>query len=629
MDEQHKGLLAERLGSALQESYTIEGELGRGGMGVVFSARDLKLKRRVAIKVLPPELAYREEIRTRFLREAETAARLSHPHIVPIHAVGEADSLVYFVMGYVDGESLAARLRRRERLPPEEVRRITKETADALGMAHAMGVIHRDVKPDNILLEGTRRRVVVTDFGIAKALSEGGAGTLTGTGVVIGTPTYMSPEQAAGEREIDARSDIYSLGLVAYEMLTGDPPFHAGTVPGILMKQISEPARDVQELRPECPDDLAGTVMRCLEKNPEDRWPTADALRRALESRVAVPYRRTVPRAPYRSRAVEAPPRAATPHRESRREAAGVPVPRPRGTVARRAGRPPAPTDAAGAEGGEPKMVRKFRSHLASYVSVNGGLLLLNVVSGLDSPWFLVPAIMWGIGLASDYGRLWTAGYSWRDVVNRPPARDALPVPATPSTWGRSAPVIPEPATGEFGRLEGQIRQMRGDRTAIAKVIERLPAAERHMLPDVQPTVDALMARAMDLARTLSAMDSGIDDAALERLQERIKELEAREDDPERDRRLDLLRRQRETLAELMQRRGHVEAQFETCVLAIQNLRFDLLRLRSAGVAAVLGDVTSATQQVKALSVDIEAAISAAGEIREALGGPRVLGEAR
>ncbi|HEX9582012.1 MAG TPA: protein kinase [Gemmatimonadales bacterium] len=630
MDEQHKGLLAERLGGALQESYTIEGELGRGGMGVVFSARDLKLKRRVAIKVLPPDLAYREEIRTRFLREAETAARLSHPHIVPIHAVGEADSLVYFVMGYVDGESLAARLRRRERLPPEEVRRIMKETADALGMAHAMGVIHRDVKPDNILLEGTRRRVVVTDFGIAKALSEGGAGTLTGTGVVIGTPTYMSPEQAAGEREIDARSDVYSLGLVAYEMLTGDPPFHAATVPGILMKQITEPARDVQEIRPECPDDLAGTVMRCLEKNPEDRWPTADALRRALESRVSVPYRRTVPREPYRSRAVEAPPRAAPPQRESRREGGGVPVARPRGTVARRAARSPAPPELA-AEGGEPKMVRKFRSHLASYVSVNGGLLLLNVVTGLDSPWFLIPSIMWGIGLASDYGRLWTAGYSWRDVVNRPPARDALPVPAgTPSVWGRGVLTQPEPATGEFGRLDGQIRQIRSDRTAIAKVIERLPPTERQMLPDVQPTVDALMARAMDLARTLNAMDTGVDAGAVQRLEERIKDLETKEQDSERDRRLDLLRRQRETLAELTQRRGQVEAQFESCVLAIQNLRFDLLRLRSAGVAVALGDVTSATQQVKALSVDIDAAISAAGEIREALGrGGRALGDSR
>src|SRR2546422_9063903 len=224
--------LATRLSQALGSSYTLEGEIGRGGMGVVFNARDERLKRQVAVKVLPPDLAFREEIRLRFLREAETAARLSHPHIVPIHSVGEGpDGLVYFVMAYVDGESLGAKLKRRGRLPPDEARRIMLETADALGAAHALGIIHRDVKPDNILLEGSRGRVVVTDFGIAKPLSSTtGSATLTATGVAIGTPHYMSPEQAAGDREIDGRSDIYSLGVVAYQMLTGELPFHAPTV---------------------------------------------------------------------------------------------------------------------------------------------------------------------------------------------------------------------------------------------------------------------------------------------------------------------------------------------------------------------------------------------------------------
>src|SRR5216117_4623682 len=211
--------LATRLSQALGSSYTLEGEIGRGGMGVVFNARDERLKREVAVKVLPPELAFREEIRLRFVREAETAARLSHPHIVPIHSVGESpDGLVYFVMAYVDGESLAARLKRRGRLPAEEARRVMIETADALGAAHAVGIIHRDVKPDNILLEGSRGRVVVTDFGIAKALSSATGGTLTATGVAIGTPHFMSPEQAAGDREIDGRSDIYSLGVVGYQV---------------------------------------------------------------------------------------------------------------------------------------------------------------------------------------------------------------------------------------------------------------------------------------------------------------------------------------------------------------------------------------------------------------------------
>src|SRR2546429_3295094 len=236
--------LATRLSQALGSSYTLEGEIGRGGMGVVFNARDERLKRQVAVKVLPPELAFREEIRLRFLREAETAARLSHPHIVPIHSVGEGrDGLVYFVMAYVDGESLGAKLKRRGRLPPDEARRIMLETADALGAAHALGIIHRDVKPDNILLEGSRGPVVVTDFGIAKALSSStGSATLTATGVAIGTPHYMSPEQAAGDREIDGRSDIYSLGVVGYQTLAGGVAVPGPPQPGLPIEQVTEPA---------------------------------------------------------------------------------------------------------------------------------------------------------------------------------------------------------------------------------------------------------------------------------------------------------------------------------------------------------------------------------------------------
>src|SRR6266850_4489814 len=243
--------LAPRLSEALGTAFTLEGEIGRGGMGVVYRARDEKLKRRVAIKVLPPELAFQSDIRARFSREAETAARLSHPHIVPIHTVGEGNGVAYIIMGYVDGESLGARLKRRGQLPAEEARRIMKETADALSAAHAHAVIHRDIKPDNILLEGTRGRVMVTDFGIAKALSSSSGATLTGVGVAIGTPAFMSPEQAAGEREIDGRSDLYSLGVVAYQMLTGALPFNAPSVAGILMKQITEPAPDLRKKRPD------------------------------------------------------------------------------------------------------------------------------------------------------------------------------------------------------------------------------------------------------------------------------------------------------------------------------------------------------------------------------------------
>src|SRR2546427_481231 len=399
--------LVTRLRKALGSSYTIEGEIGRGGMGVVYQARDERLKRQVAIKVLPPELAFREEIRIRFLREAETAARLSHPHIVPIHSVGEGpDGLVYFVMAYVDGESLAARLKRRGRLPAEEARRVMIETADALGAAHAVGIIHRDVKPDNILLEGSRGRVVVTDFGIAKALSSTtGSATLTATGVAIGTPHYMSPEQAAGDREIDGRSDLYSLGVVSYQTLTGELPFSAPTVPGILMKHITEQAPRVVAKRPDCPPDLESCVMRCLEKDPEDRWPTADALRRSLEARTATAYRSRRPSAGAAARASRFPPPAA------------FPVPRSPdvgGGRGRRPTRPPRePVQLAPA--GEADVVRKMRSSFVSWASVAGGCLLFDAATGWHG-WSLFVAVPLGaFGIPPVDMRLWGEGSSGAD----------------------------------------------------------------------------------------------------------------------------------------------------------------------------------------------------------------------
>jgi serine/threonine protein kinase len=625
MERADLGPIAQRLAETLSGQYDIEGEIGRGGMGIVYAARDLSLKRRVAIKVLPPELVFRDEIRARFIREAQTAARLSHPHIVPIHSVGQEGGLVYFVMGFVDGESLAARLRRRERLPPEEVRRIMKETADALGLAHAVGVIHRDIKPDNILLEGTRRRVMVTDFGIAKALSDAGGGTLTGTGVAIGTPAYMSPEQAAGEREIDHRTDLYSLGVVAYETMTGDVPFKAPTVAGILMKQLTESPVALTELRSDCPEELAASIHRCLEKDPQDRWPTADALRRALENRTSAPYRVRKP-APRRRQAAERPHAVDRPRARPRDQdwwewfetgPAGGGRRRRESIERQRGERQPAQSS------GEPEVVRKFRANFASYVSVVGGLLLLNVVApGLDTPWFLFPAIGWGIGLGSQYGRLWSAGYSMRDVLNRPAAPDALPAPLTESAQrrlpGKAAKA--DVSTGEYGRNAEPIRQMQKDRGAIAQIVDRLPASERAMLPDVVATVDALLSRAVELAHTLTQMEGSVDEETLEQVDRRLEAAAEAGGDPDLDRRLELLRRQRGALAELVERRRKVEAQFESCVLAVQNVRFDLLRLRSAGVAAVLDDLTSATQEARALQVDVEAAIDAAGEIREALG---------
>src|SRR5256714_901104 len=416
--------LAQRLSQALGPSYTLEGEIGRGGMGVVYRARDERLKRGVAVKVLPPDLAFREEIRIRFLREAETAARLSHPHIVPIHSVGEGpDGLVYFVMAYVDGESLAARLKRRERLPPEEARRIMMETADALGAGHALGIIHRDVKPDNILLEGSRGRTVLTDFGIAKALtSTTGPGTLTATGVAIGTPHYMSPEQAAGDREIDGRSDIYSLGVVGYQMLAGELPFSAPTVPGILLKQITEQAPNLKDRTPTCPEDLSSCVMRSLEKEPEARWPTADALRRALESRSAPPYRPARRPSGPGARSPLPPAQRSRAGTELGESAAGSRMERRRSTRAAKAKDAKSQLTASG----ESKMVAKFRDGFVSWASVCGGLMLIDLIQGGGLSWSLFVTVPWAaFGLLPQYMKLWQNGYSWRDVLNRPAAPDA------------------------------------------------------------------------------------------------------------------------------------------------------------------------------------------------------------
>ncbi|HEX6965560.1 MAG TPA: serine/threonine-protein kinase, partial [Gemmatimonadaceae bacterium] len=228
--------LHDRIVGAIGDHYALEDEIGRGGMSVVYRARDLRLNRPVAIKVLPPELAHDPAVRARFTREAQTAAQLAHAHIVPIYDVGERDGIAYLVMAYVSGGSLATLLAHEPRQSIDEVRRFISEIADALGYAHTCGVIHRDIKPDNILLDGETGRAMVTDFGIARAIEAGAR--LTVTGIAVGTPAYMSPEQAAGEREIDGRSDIYSLGVLAYQMLTGRLPFTASNSMAMMVKHM-------------------------------------------------------------------------------------------------------------------------------------------------------------------------------------------------------------------------------------------------------------------------------------------------------------------------------------------------------------------------------------------------------
>ena len=274
---------------AIAGRYSLERELGRGGMGVVYLAREVRLDRRVAIKLLPPDLAAQSTLRDRFMREARTAARLSHPYIVPLHQVDEIDGFVFYVMAYIDGETLAQRVAQRGPIAPHEATRVLREVSWALAYAHAQGVVHRDVKPANILLERGTGRAMVTDFGIARIVQTAGE---TAVGEVVGTPEYMSPEQAAAE-PVDGRSDLYSLGIVGFFMLTGQLPFTAPTSHAMLMAHLTKPAPPVATVARGLPRPLAQAVDRCLEKEPSKRFESgealADALAPELEKHTEVP----------------------------------------------------------------------------------------------------------------------------------------------------------------------------------------------------------------------------------------------------------------------------------------------------------------------------------------------------
>ncbi len=272
--------LLERLQHAVGDVYRVERELGGGGMSRVFVAREVRLDRRVVIKLLPPEMAAGVSVE-RFEREILVAAKLQHPHIVALLTAGSHDDLLYYVMPYIKGESLRAKLAREGALPIGETVRILHEVSDALASAHREGVVHRDIKPDNVLLSDDH--ALVTDFGVAKAVSEStGSQTLTSMGVALGTPTYMSPEQAAANPHVDHRSDIYSLGGLAYEMLCGRPPFEGGTPQAMLAAHVTQAPDPVTTHRSTVPAAMNDLVMRCLAKLPADRYQTADELKQQL-----------------------------------------------------------------------------------------------------------------------------------------------------------------------------------------------------------------------------------------------------------------------------------------------------------------------------------------------------------
>src|SRR5919109_3427690 len=286
--------LLETLRAALAPDYEVDRVLGTGGMGAVFLGRDLTLDRRVAIKVVAPELASSSALRQRFLREARTIARLRHPHIVDVYTAGEANGLLYFVMQYVPGESLRDYLERERRVPPARAEVILRDLANALAYAHAEGIVHRDIKPENVLIDERTGTAHLTDFGVARAL-EATDERMTGTGLVVGSPRYMSPEQAAGEQELDGRSDIYSLGLVGYEMLAGEPTFSGASPVSVIAKQITEVPPPVATRAGGVPPAIAHAIDRAVAKDPNERWQTAGELATQLRAPTGAPAHGATP----------------------------------------------------------------------------------------------------------------------------------------------------------------------------------------------------------------------------------------------------------------------------------------------------------------------------------------------
>jgi len=613
----------------LSPHYELDTEIGRGGMGVVYRARDRRLKRTVAIKVLPPELAFRSEIKTRFLREAETAAQLNHPNIVDIYAVDEAEGIVYFVMAYITGDNLAKRVHDHGALSVDETRRTLRDVADALAYAHERGVIHRDIKPDNILIDAQSGRPMVTDFGIARAISEGDS-RLTATGIAIGTPTYMSPEQAAGERTIDGRSDLYSLGILGYQMLIGEPPFIANSTPAILVKHISERPTPIEQRRADVPQDLARVIMMLLEKDPANRFPSASAVVAALDTgNVPLPSRTSAPVAMDTSA-------------EAARGSASYMAANTEDLYA-----PAAPTPEEWRRWEAPPVVR-FRRKLAPYLFVNAVIVLASIVGDSD---FFGFTVLWSIYLAFKYAKLWADGYDWRDVFRQPRDRDLIDVaddaltyvramfdrsqrqalrqerrarlgqratpPALPRVSGALAGDDVVRAAGGYG---DRIRKAEADRAEVLRLLERMPAAERARIPDVGRSADALAEKVKYLAVALSDLERGVSASGADGIEAEITRLEGAANpldesgSDERVKRLAYLKRQRRALVDVVSRRDAVAAKLETCAVALQNIKLDLIRLNAGSQTPQ--HITSLAMDALNLADSVDSALYVADELR-------------
>ncbi len=626
----------------LSESYELDREIGRGGMGIVYLARDRRLKRSVAIKLLPPELAFRPEIRSRFLKEAETAAQLSHANIVPIYSVDEREGLVFFVMAFIDGENLAVRLHREGAMRHDEVRRILIDVTRALAYAHDRGVVHRDIKPDNILID-TDGRVMVTDFGIARAITDGADARLTATGMAIGTPAYMSPEQSMGERTVDGRSDLYSLGIVAYQMLTGDLPFNASSTPALLVKHLSEAPPPILERCPTLAPDLATAVMLLLEKEPANRFASASELIASLESRQLPAGRKlTVPGTPARPAAPMSAPVSATIGDIS--YALGV-------------------TEDDIARWNDPQVVR-FRRRAAPWAFFGVAAIIFTVFGATDD--LMGIWSLWSIYIAWKYAKLWTDGFDWRDVVREPRGRMLFDVVAEwaesiKALWdptkreqvrerhrvkaqqsaihasmprsmprGSAAMVRPAPSSG-LGAYATVVQEAARHREDIVRILQTLPKRDQQLVADVPNSAEALYQKIEALALSISGMERNLPegsatavDTEIARLESEANPLDTRGSE-ERVRRLAQLKRQRRAFGDVGPRAAAQKEKLESCALALQNMRLDVVRLKAG--SQTFDHITSVAEKAVALAREVDTAMYVKDEMSKLAG--RSVGSAR
>jgi serine/threonine protein kinase len=651
--------LGTHVAQVLSANYELESEVGRGGMGIVYCARDRRLKREIAIKVLPPELSFRADIRQRFLREAETAAQLNHPNIVPIYTVEERDNLVYFVMAYIKGDNLGQRLQQHGPIAPVEVRRILKEVADALAYAHHRNVIHRDIKPDNIIIDEETGRAMVTDFGIARALTDSGDSRLTATGMAIGTPAYMSPEQSAGDRAIDGRSDLYSLGVVGYQMLCGQPPFVANNTPSMLVKHLSEQPVPVDERWPDLPPDLARAVMICLEKDPADRFPSAAAFAEAL-SGGAMPTLATRAQPAASTTGTRGDARQRDYGETLRDQITGsvrdhiTDTIRDRYSSGTQAPYTPSQPSPEELSKWNAPMVVSFRRKLAPYLAVNAILVPISLFSNHD---FIALTVIWTVALAFKYSKLWAAGYDWRDVFRQP--RDRLIFDVAAETiddaralfddkkraqvrararargQGMFAPISPLPsmqpfqpyprinaptsatplspipagAPGPFAdsRYASAIREAESDHREIHRQLLNMPPDEREQIPEVAASADAVFRKVQQLALSLSDIDRSAGRQTPESVDKEIATLESQANpldyrgSEDRVRRLALLRRQRRALADVDRKKREAQEKLDNCRQLLRSMRLELVRFRTGGLNAQPTGLTMVTQQAQSV----------------------------